>query len=160
MHLDPHTSLRYNTSTIDRFLSASWLNPFLSRMMRMIQQHPDLVGQRFGRYRLLRLLGAGTFAEVYLGKHIDLGTQAAIKVLYTELSPTDIDAFRTEARTIARLRHPHIIRILDFDAVDSMPFLVMDYATGGTMRERYPRGTIVPLDSIVSYVHQVADALQ
>ena len=123
-------------------------------------QRPDLVGQQFGNYKLLRLLGRGGFAEVYLGEHIDLGTQAAIKVLHTQLSPTDIDAFRTEARTIARLVHPHIIRVLDFNAAGSTPFLVMDYAVGGTMRERYPKDTIVPLPTIVSYVQQVADALQ
>jgi eukaryotic-like serine/threonine-protein kinase len=123
-------------------------------------QRPSLAGQQFGRYKLLRLLGAGGFAEVYLGEHIDLGTQAAIKVLHTQLEPTDIDAFRTEARTIARLVHPHIIRVLDFNAVDSTPFLVMDYAVGGTMRERYPKGTIVSLSTIVFYLRQVAEALQ
>lgn len=123
-------------------------------------QRPSLVGQQFGSYKLLRLLGAGGFAEVYLGEHIDLGTQAAIKVLHTKLDPTDIEAFRTEARTIARLRYPHIIRVLDFNAAGSTPFLVMDYAVGGTMRQRYPRGTIVPLATIISSTRQVADALQ
>jgi eukaryotic-like serine/threonine-protein kinase len=128
--------------------------------MMSMRERPNLVGQQFGSYRLLRLLGAGGFAEVYLGEHIDLGTQAAIKILHTQLRPTDIDAFRTEARIIARLLHPHIIRVLDFNAAGSTPFLVMDYAVGGTMRERYPKGTIVPLDTIVSSTQQVADALQ
>src|SRR5579864_5512113 len=128
--------------------------------MVSMMQRPNLVGQQFGSYKLLRLLGAGGFAEVYLGEHIDLGTQAAIKVLHTQLSPTDIDAFRTEARTIARLVHPHIIRVFDFNAAGSTPFLVMDYAVGGTMRERHPKGTILPLSTIVSSVQHVADALQ
>src|SRR5579864_3611145 len=128
--------------------------------MVSMMQRPNLVGQQFGSYKLLRLLGAGGFAEVYLGEHVDLGTQAAIKVLYTQLGPTDIDAFRNEARTIARLTHPHIIRVLDFNAAGSTPFLVMDYAAGGTMRERYPKGTTVPLTTIVSYIQQVAEALQ
>src|SRR5262249_4197403 len=123
-------------------------------------QHPNLVGQQFGNYRLLHLLGTGGFPEAYLGEHVDLGTQAATKVLHTQLNPTDIDSFRTEARTIARLRHPHIIRVLDFNAAGSTPFLVMDYAAGGTMRERYPKGSMVPLPTIVSYIRQAADALQ
>lgn len=120
----------------------------------------DRTGKLFGNYRLVRLIGRGGFAEVYLGEHIDLGTEAAIKVLHTKLDPTDIDAFRREARTIAHLRHPHIIRVLDFNATGSTPFLVMDYAVGGTMRQRYPKGSIVPLATIVSSVQQVADALQ
>jgi outer membrane protein assembly factor BamB len=50
--------------------------------------------------------------------------------------------------------------VLDFNTAGSTPFLVMDYATGGTMRERYPKGTIVPLTTIISSIQQVADALQ
>ncbi len=123
-------------------------------------QRSNLVGRQFGNYRLLRLLGAGGFAEVYLGRHVDLDTQAAIKVLHTQLSLTDIDNFRKEARTIAHLHHPHIIRVLDFNAAGSTAFLVMDYAIGGTMRERYPKGTIVPLTTVISSIQQVADALQ
>jgi len=99
-------------------------------------QRLDLVGQKFGSYRLLRLIGRGGFAEVYLGEHLHLGTRAAIKVLHTQLAHTDIDTFRIEARTIAHLLHPHIIRVLDFNVTGSKPFLVMDYAAGGTMRER------------------------
>ena len=123
-------------------------------------ERPNLVGQQLGSYHLLRLIGKGSFADVYLGEHIHLGTQAAIKVLHTQLNSTDIETFRTEARTIARLHHPHIIRVLDFNVEDSTPFLVMEYATGGTMRRRYPRGTIVSLATIVSHVHQITDALQ
>ncbi|TMC84433.1 MAG: serine/threonine protein kinase, partial [Chloroflexi bacterium] len=74
----------------------------------------DRVGQHLGNYRLLRLLGQGGFADVYLGEHLHLNTQAAIKVLHTHLTSHDIEPFRTEARTIARLVHPHIVRILDF----------------------------------------------
>jgi eukaryotic-like serine/threonine-protein kinase len=63
----------------------------------------DRVGQQLGNYRLVRLLGEGGFAEVYLGEHIYLGTQAAIKVLHTQLASEEGEQFRTEARTIARL---------------------------------------------------------
>src|SRR5205085_2473107 len=54
----------------------------------------------------------------------------------------------------------HIVRILDFGVDDNTPFLVMDYAPQGTLRERYPKGTPLPLATIVSYVKQVAAALQ
>jgi N-acetylglucosamine PTS system EIICBA or EIICB component len=71
------------------------------------------VGQHLGNYRLLRLLGKGGFAEVYLGEHIHLTTQAAIKVLLAHLgSQADMAGFRREAQAIARLTHPHIVRVL------------------------------------------------
>src|SRR5690348_15999760 len=120
----------------------------------------DLLGQRLGNYRLLRLLGRGGFAQVYLGEHLRLGTQAAIKVLAVHLADDDVEHFLTEARTIARLEHPHIIRILDFDVEEETPFLVMSYAPGGTLRQRHPKGTRLPLDLILSYLKQAADALQ
>lgn len=120
----------------------------------------DLAGQQLGNYRLIRLLGQGGFAEVYLGEHIYLDTQAAIKVLRTRLTDEEVEHFRTEARTIARLVHPHIIRVLDFGVDGSTPFLVMDYAPNGTLRKQHPVGVPLPLSTVVSYVNQIAAALQ
>src|SRR5207237_2406106 len=120
----------------------------------------EYVGQQLGNYQLIRLIGEVCFAEVYLGEHIYLGTQAAIKVLYTQLTSDDVDKFRTEARMIARLIHPHIVRVLDFGVERKTPFLVMDYAPNGTLCQRHPKGVALPLPLIVAYVKQVADALQ
>jgi serine/threonine protein kinase len=120
----------------------------------------DRVGQQLGNYRLTRLLGRGSFGEVYLGEHMYLKTEAAIKVLRTRLADNDVQDFLNEAQTIARLVHPHIVRIFDFNVQEGAPFLVMDYAPNGTLRQRHPRGTSIPLNTVVSYVKQVADALQ
>jgi serine/threonine protein kinase len=119
----------------------------------------DRTGQHFGNYRLLRLLGRGGFAEVYLGQHIRIDKQAAIKLLHSHLSDEDSQRFQQEAQIIASLEHPHIVHILDFDVQQGVPFLVMDYHPDGSLRRRYPRGTRVPLSAVVSHVEQLASAL-
>ncbi len=120
----------------------------------------DRIGQQFGNYRLLRLLGEGGFAEVYLGEHVHLGTQAAIKILHTRLTGDDRETFRNEARTIARLEHPHIVRVLEFGVEDRTPFLVLSYAIYGNLRQHHPKGSQLPLNTIVAYVKQISEALQ
>lgn len=122
----------------------------------------DRVGQQLGNYRLIRLLGTGGFGSVYLGEHIHLGSVAAIKVLYTQMESEtrELERFRTEARTIANLLHPNIVRILDFGIEKGTPFLVMDYVPNGTLRQKHARGIPLPLNIIVSYTKQIASALQ
>src|SRR5450759_5337371 len=112
----------------------------------------DRVGQQLGNYRLTRLLGTGGFAEVYLGEHIYLDNLAAIKVLHAQLSENEADHLRTEARTIARVVHPHIVRVREFGIEGATPFLVVDYAPNGTLRKRYHRGVALALPPVVSYV--------
>ena len=120
----------------------------------------DRIGQQLGNYRLTQLLGRGGFAEVYLGYHLRLQRQAAIKVLHAYLSEQKTEMFQQEAQIIAALDHPNIVRILDFDVQNGIPFLVMDYLPHGTLRQLHPQGERVPLPTIVSHVKQVAGALQ
>ena len=120
----------------------------------------EQVEQKIGNYRLLQPLGKGAFADVYLGEHLYLNTQVAIKVLQTRLDSTILADFLSEARHISHLVHPHIIRVFDFGLEEDAPFLVMDYAPYGSLRQLYPPGTIVPLSTIVSDVMALASALQ
>src|SRR6266568_196873 len=99
----------------------------------------DRVGQQFGNYRLVALLGTGGYAEVYLGQHLRLNQQAAIKVLHAHLSESEAEHFQQEAQTIATLVHPSIVRVFDYDVQDGMPFLVMDYAPMA------PYGVAIPM---------------
>ncbi len=120
----------------------------------------DRVGQQFGNYRLISLLGQGGYAEVYLGQHVRLNQQAAIKVLHTHLTDQEAEHFQQEAQLISTLMHPAIVRVFDYDVQEGTPFLVMDYAPNGSLRRRYPKGSLMPLPQIVSSVKQVAAALQ
>src|SRR5713226_9595577 len=116
--------------------------------------------RRLGNYQLTRLLARGGFAEVYLGQHIYLNNQAAIKVLLTQLSGDDVESFLNEARTVVNLIHPNIVRVLEFGVEGNTPFLVMDYALNGSLRQCYAKGVRLPLSSVTAYVKQAASALQ
>jgi serine/threonine protein kinase len=121
----------------------------------------ERVGQQFGQYRLSRFLGQGSFSEVYLGEHIYNHTLAAVKVLQVRLTTEDLKEFINEASATFRLQHPHIVRLLDFGiSPTNTPFLVMAYAANGTLRQRHPKGTRLPLERIVAYVSPIASALQ
>jgi serine/threonine protein kinase len=71
----------------------------------------DRVGQQLGNYRLLRLIGRGFWASVYLGEHLHLGRQAALKVLHTNVTSEDREKLRSEAHLLAHLEHPLLLRI-------------------------------------------------
>lgn len=119
------------------------------------------IGEEWGSYRLIRLIGQGGFAEVYMGQHTRLTSlRVAIKILSTHLAEESTEVFHREAETIVSLTHPHIIRVLDFALKDGVPYLVMDYAPNGSLRAQHPRGTKVPLSRAVSYIQQVAEGLQ
>jgi serine/threonine protein kinase len=125
-----------------------------------MREHIIHENQQLGHYRLLRLLGRGGFADVYLGEHVYLKSPAALKVLHRVLKGEDAGDFLREAQTLVRLSHPHIVRVLDFAIAEGTPFLVMEYAPHGTLRQRYPKGTRLPPETIVPYVQQVTSALQ
>ena len=120
----------------------------------------DRAGQQLGNYQLIRLLGEGGFAEVYLGEHLYLKSYAAVKVLHASLSEKQREDFLTEAQRLMSLRHPHIVRILDFAVEGDVPFFVMEYAPHGTLRTLHPKGSRLQLETVIPYVKQVADALQ
>jgi serine/threonine protein kinase len=114
--------------------------------------------ERLGNYWITGFLGSGGFADVYLGEHISLRRLAAIKVLNVRLTREKLDRFWTEASITAELSHPHIVQIFDYDEETAPPFLIMQYAGYGSL-ESLHRGERLPLDLIVCYVKQIAEAL-
>ena len=118
-------------------------------------------GQTVGNYRLTRLLGQGGFANIYLGEHMYLNTKVAVKVLNTWLAEEpEIKRFHTEAQMSANLRHKHIVRVLDFGLEEHLPFMVLEYAPNGTLRQYFPSDEPLSLETILPFVMQTASALQ
>ena len=120
----------------------------------------DHVGQQIGNYQLVKLLGQGGYAKVYLGKHRYLKSYAALKILHATIHPRDEHKLLAEAQALVHLRHAHIVRLLDFVIEDGTPVLIMDYALKGSLRQYHPRGTQMPLTTVVDFAAQIAGALQ
>jgi serine/threonine protein kinase len=119
----------------------------------------ERVGEQFGEYRLTRKLGGGTFGDVYLGEHTGDNSPAAVKILQVRLTNSeDLKDYINEIRSLFRLQHPNIVPLLDFGIERDTPFLIMAYAPNGTLRQ--PKGTRLPLDTVVNYIRQIAEALQ
>ncbi len=121
-------------------------------------------GRKLGNYQLLKPLGAGGFGDVYLGERIDAPEKkVAVKMLKpTHLTnPEIVKNFREEAGNLLKLKHEHIVNVEEVGtAEDNAPYLVMEYAPNGTLRDVHPKDTCVPLWKVVKYVNQIASALQ
>ena len=117
--------------------------------------------QTFGPYRLIRLLGEGGMAVVYLARRDDLGSVAAIKVLRDAwLSPARRDRFAAEQRTLAQLIHPSIARLYDADTLpDGTPWFVMEYVEGVPLTE-YCRTRQTSIEGRLELLGRVLDAVQ
>lgn len=135
-------------------------HPTVADSHRAQQTSPGVIPPtQLGSYRIIRQLGSGGCGSVYLGQHVRLHTYAAIKVLQ-QITSQDGQAFLREAQTLAALKHPHILRVLDFGTEGVIPFLIMDYAEGGTIKELHPRGSQLSPHMVHSYLRQIAPALQ
>src|SRR5262245_24404392 len=95
----------------------------------------DLVGKTLGKYQVLDQLGQGGMAEVFRAYQPSLDRQVAIKVLHSRLAAEAnfIDRFQREASLVARLRHPHIVQVHDFDVENGLYYMVMELVEGSTL---------------------------
>ena len=106
----------------------------------------DHVPEQIGDYEILRELARGGMGVVYLARSNELHRQVALKVLRggDDHSRDGLERFQTEARVIARLRHPQIVGIHEVGTCNGRSYLVMDYIEGGSLRDRLEQGTLDP----------------
>lgn len=116
-----------------------------------------------GRYRIVRLIGAGGMARVYEVENLKLPSRAALKVLNRPPSGTEdlLRRFRREAEIQAKLNHPNLVRVFDWDVTpDQNPYLIMELLPGEDLAQRLRRDGVLSLPVAVSIFSQTAAALQ
>ena len=121
----------------------------------------DLTGTRVGSYEIVERLGGGGMAVVYRAVQQPLGREVALKALSPELFQDDgfVKRFEAEAKTLAKLDHPNILPIYDFELGEGLAYLTMPLIRGGTLRDILNRG---PLDALSAwrYLREIGDGLQ
>src|SRR6516164_6260608 len=115
-----------------------------------------------GKYRLLERLGAGGMGAVYLCEHVHMGRKVALKILPVQQAedPASLARFYREARAVARLDHPNIVRAHDIDHDGKIHFLVMEYIDGSSLQEIVSNHGPLDPTRAAHYVAQAALGLQ
>jgi serine/threonine protein kinase/CheY-like chemotaxis protein len=114
-----------------------------------------------GKYRIEKKIAEGGMASIWLGTHLALGINVAIKFMKPGIAEEpDYASFEREARAAAQLRNEHIVHIYDHGVTaDGMPYLVMEYLAGESLGERIDRVGPLPALEVADYVEQTAKAL-
>jgi len=122
----------------------------------------DSIGRVLGkRYRLLSALGTGASAHVYLAEDVSLQRHVAVKVLQPGLATDEafLKRFRAEARSVASLNHPHVLRVFDWGEDTDGPYLVLEYLGGGSLRDLLDRGSLLSHSQAAQLGTEVAQGL-
>lgn len=122
----------------------------------------DSVGRVLGkRYRLVSALGTGASAHVFLAEDVSLQRHVAVKVLQPALARDEafLRRFRAEARSVASLNHPHVLRVFDWGEDHDGPYLVLEYLGGGSLRDLLDRRVRLTHAQAARLGAEVADGL-
>jgi serine/threonine protein kinase len=127
----------------------------------------NLIGKSLGRYHILEQLGEGGMAIVYKAYDTRLERDVAIKVIRRGAFPPDqldhiLKRFEREAKALAKLSHPNIVRVLDYGDYDGAPYLVMEYLPGGTLKHQLGKPMpwqeawriLLPISQALEYAHE------
>lgn len=151
-------SLLAHEEDADEFLAAPALDMAANVLTR--ESGPSLVGEQFGSYKILSLLGAGGMGEVYRAHDPKLGRDVALKVLPRRFTQ-DLERrsrLLQEARAAASLNHPNICTVYDVGEVDGQVYLTMEIIQGQSLSARLDERPLSP-DEVLRYGLQLAEAV-
>src|SRR6266498_3658100 len=114
-----------------------------------------------GRYRVVRKLGSGGMADVYLAEDEDLGRRVAIKILNDRHANDEqfVERFRREAKNAAGLSHPNIVSIYDRGEAEGTYYIAMEFLEGRSLKELIVQRGPAPIAVSVEYARQILAAL-
>src|SRR5947207_1854419 len=121
-----------------------------------------LIGTVFdGRYRIVRKLGTGGMADVYLAEDQELGRRVAIKILNDRHAADDsfIERFRREAKNAAGLSHPNIVSIYDRGTAEGTYYIAMEFLDGRSLKEMIVGRGPAPVKTAIDYERQILAAI-
>jgi serine/threonine-protein kinase len=115
-----------------------------------------------GRYRIMRKLGSGGMADVYLAEDEELGRRVAIKILNDKYAPDEqfVERFRREAKNAAGLSHPNIVSIYDRGEAEGTYYIAMEYLDGRSLKELVVARGPLPIPDAIAATRQVLAALR
>lgn len=121
-----------------------------------------LIGKRInGRYKIIRMIGGGGMANVYLARDMILDRDVALKVLRMDFSNDDefIKRFHREAQSATSLTHPNIVSIYDVGEEDGIYYIVMEYVDGMTLKQYIQAFSPIPVEKVLDIMTQITSAL-
>ncbi len=115
-----------------------------------------------GRYRIVRKLGSGGMANVYLAEDEELGRRVAIKILNDRYANDDlfIERFRREAKSAAALSHPNIVSVYDRGEAEGTYYIAMEVIEGRSLKELIMTRGPLPIAQALAYTHEILEALR
>lgn len=122
----------------------------------------SLIGHRLGDYQVLRKLGSGGMADVYVARQTSLGRDVALKVLKNEYARDQdyVARFRREARAAAKLNHPNIVQVYDVGSADSKHYIAQELVDGDNLRGELSRNGPLTAEQAVEVLIGIASALE
>ena len=129
---------------------------------KKVDRSPDLSGQTFGDYQMLRKLGEGGMGQVYLAQQISLKRKVALKLLRADLATnaTALARFRAEAQAVAQATHANIVQVYAIDTFNGLQYMALEYVEGRNLRQYLEKKGPPEVMLALSIIRQVAAALQ